>query len=514
MSKIAYKEEIERNNTLFPICVDLSNAINASHPVRIVNSVVDKLNLSQIITSYRPGGTSCYNPRTLVKIIIYAYLCNIYSGRRMEQQLKENIHFMWLSGMTTPDFRTINRFRSKKLKPHIESVFTKVVELLHKEGLVTLKVQYIDGTKIESVANKYTFVWRKNIDRYDTHFRNKIQVVLEKANQVVKSEDELVDTDLKDLPSEEIEKRIDAISSKLEEMESAPKELIDKVKKAKKETLEKVKEYEQKRKIIEDRGSYSTKDEDATFMRMKEDHMGNGQLKPAYNVQIATENQFITNFGIFRRPADTATLIPFLENFKFKHGVVSDKVVADSGYGSEQNYDYLEENKVDDFIKFAYFHKEQKKSFKLDPSKKDNLYYNASGDYYICPMGQKMRNICTTRSVSELGYVSTIKEYQAIRCDGCPMRGACHKSKTNRIISVNHNLERHKKRVRENLNCFEGRYHRSQRPIEPEAVFGQIKYNKKFNRFLLKGLSGVTVEFGLVAIAHNLGKLIKARKYA
>lgn len=514
MSRIVYKQETERENTLFPICVDLSNAIDATHPVRIVNRVVDKLNLSEIITSYRPGGTACYNPRTLVKIIIYAYLCNIYSGRRMEQQLKENIHFMWLSGMTTPDFRTINRFRSTKLKKHIESVFTKVVELLHEEGLVTLKVQYIDGTKIESVANKYTFVWRKNINRYDTHFRNKIQVVLEQANQVINTESELIDTDLKELSSEEIGKRIDAISSKLEKIETAPKDIIDNVKKAKSETLEKVKEYEEKREIIEDRGSYSSKDKDATFMRMKEDHMGNGQLKPAYNVQIATENQFITNFGIFCRPGDTATLIPFLEDFRLKYGLISDKIVADSGYGSEQNYDYLEENNVDDFIKFSYFHKEQKRNFKLDPGKKENLYYNASGDYYICPMGQKMKKIYTSRAVTDLGYVTEKKLYKAIRCEGCPMRGICNKSKTNKIISVNHNLERHKERVRKNLNCFEGRYHRSQRPIEPEAVFGQIKYNKKFNRFLLKGLTGTTVEFGLVAIAHNLGKLIKARKLA
>ncbi len=249
-------------------------------------------------------------------------------------------------------------------------------------------------------------------------------------------------------------------------------------------------------------------------MRMKEDHMGNGQLKPAYNVQIATENQFITNFGIYRRPGDTATLIPFLEDFKSKYGFISDKIVADSGYGSEQNYDYLVENNVDDFIKFSYFHKEQKRNFKLDPSKKENLYYNSSGDYYICPMGQKMRKIYTCRAVTDLGYVTEKTFYKAIRCDGCPMRGVCNKSKTNKIISVNQNLEKHKERVREHLNCFEGRYHRSQRPIEPEAVFGQIKYNKKFNRFLLKGLAGTTVEFGLVAIAHNLGKLIKARKSA
>lgn len=242
--------------------------------------------------------------------------------------------------------------------------------------------------------------------------------------------------------------------------------------------------------------------------------MGNGQLKPAYNVQIATENQFITNYYLFARPGDTTTLIPFLDNSKQKYGFQSEKVVADAGYGSEQNYDYLEENNIDDFVKFPYFHKEQKRAFKNNPYYKDNLHYNKDGDFFICTMGQRMTKISTTKTKTDSGYESKVSTYKAIRCEGCPMRSSCSKGESERTVSINHNLEKHRDRSRTNLKSFEGLYHRSKRPIEPEAVFGQIKFNKQFNRFLTKGLKGTTIEFGLVAIAHNLAKMIKYKKIA
>ncbi len=514
MARKLYKTEQCKYDGLFPISIELNNVIPSTHPVRIINQIVDKLNLKDLISTYKGGGTTSYNPRTLVKIIVYSYLCNIYSGRRMEKQLEENIHFMWLSGMTKPDFRTLNRFRSKRLGSQIDTIFTQIVELLHEEGLVTLDVQYIDGTKLESVANKYTFVWRKNIDRYDAHFRSKIDVVLKQAKEVVQSENELEERDVQNMTSQELEDKLNSISSKLEEMDNAPKELIKSVDNAKNKTLAKVKEYEIKREIIGDRNSYSTSDTGATFMRMKEDHMGNGQLKPAYNTQIATENQYIINYMMSQNPGDTVTLIPFLDSFENRFGFQSAKVVADSGYGSEMNYEYIEDKGIDNFVKFPYFHKEQKRNYKNNPYYKDNLYYNKEEDYFVCPMGQHMKRISTTTSESTLGYISELALYRAERCNGCPMKSSCTKSSKERTISVNHNLERHKEIVRTNLKCFEGLYHRSKRPIEPEAVFGQIKFNSRFNRFSLKGIYGTTVEFGLVAIAHNLRKMIKSREIA
>ena len=253
----------------------------------------------------------------------------------------------------------------------------------------------------------------------------------------------------------------------------------------------------------------SKTDKDATFMRMKDDHMKNGQLKPSYNVQISTENQFITCFGIYQNPTDTRTLINYLEKFKDLHGKQSSEVVADAGYGSEENYEYLEKNSIEHYVKFNMFHAEQKKKFKNDPSKVENLHYNAQGDYFICPMGQHMCFVAEYQKANNNGYVSTVRKYRAKRCKGCQMRNKCFKGKGNRSIEVNHRLRQLKQIARNNLNSEKGLIHRSNRPIEPEAVFGQAKFNKGFNRFKLRGIQGVNLEFGLLAIAMNIQKWAK-----
>ena len=244
-------------------------------------------------------------------------------------------------------------------------------------------------------------------------------------------------------------------------------------------------------------------------MRMKEDHMKNGQLKPAYNTQISTENQFVTKFSLHQRPGDTATLIPHLEEFKEDYKKQSEIVVADAGYGSEQNYEYAEKENIEAYIKYNYFHKEQKRSFKSNIFLSSNLYYNKSEDYIVCPMGQHMRCIGTAKQKSDLGYVSQVSIYQAQNCKGCPLRGECHKSQDNRRIELNHKLIQYRKKAKERLTSEKGLYHRSKRPIEPEAVFGQIKFNNKFNGFTLRGLEKVEVEFGLIALSHNLRKMVQ-----
>ena len=237
--------------------------------------------------------------------------------------------------------------------------------------------------------------------------------------------------------------------------------------------------------------------------------MKNGQLKPAYNIQIATENQFITNLGIYRRAGDTGTLISFLKDFRETYHRQSSIVVADAGYGSEQNYEFMENAGIEAFVKYNYFHKEQKRSWKKDAFAIQNLYYNRERDYYVCPMGQHMEYKGQKKSKSDLGYVSILKRYQAQNCEGCPLKSQCHKSKANRIIEVNYNLNRHKQKTREKLMSEEGIYHRGRRCIEPEAVFAQIKHNSAWNRFRLRGLEKVKTEFTLAAIAHNLRKLAK-----
>ena len=503
MAKLAIKPENQKQSLLFPPCLD--ELIPENHVVRVVNDVIDRLDTSSLKESYKGGGTSCYSPNMMLKLLVYSYLNNVYSSRKIEQQIRENINYMWLSGMSRPDFRTINYFRGKRLKGKFESIFTQVVELLHGEGFLTLDVQYIDGTKIESAANKYTFVWRKSIERYDARLKAKTTAILEKIEQSngLESEEEPANASV---TPEQFRKRVENIRQKVERNKLS-KEEEKALREIEQEKLPKMDKYALDLSIMGERNSYSKTDPEATFMRMKEDAMLNGQLKAGYNVQISTENQFITNYGIYQRPADTLTLIPYLETFKSRYGKQSSIIVADSGYGSEQNYEYMFGENLTPYVKYNMFHKEQKRKYKNNPFLPTNLYYNREQDYYVCPMGQHLEFIRQERRISESGYESILSLYRAKRCWGCPLRGGCHKSKRNRQIEVNHHLNSLKQAACDLLMSEAGLEHRSKRPIEPEAVFGHIKECGTFRRFRLRGIEGASLEFGLKALAHNLKKL-------
>jgi len=508
MKRINFKEYNQGQSELFPTRLD--EYISEDSPVRLVNKIVDDIDISIITNSYKLGGCTGYHPRMMLKVLFYSYLSNIYSCRKMETALKESIHYIWLSGKQFPKHSCINDFRSKRLKKHINSLFTQVVLVLIDLGYVSLEVQYIDGTKIESASNRYTFVWRKSVERYKSNLEKKIKGILEQIDEGIQEDNQIQDSAPKPINSEELKQKIEELNTKNKPRDRQGKKLI---KELKEKYLPKLKEHEKKLDDIgENRNSTSKTDKDATFMRMKDDHMKNGQLKPAYNVQISTENQFITHYGIYQNPTDTRTFINYLTGFKEQYNKQSTEVVADSGYGSEENYEYLENENIEHYVKFNYFHKEKKNTFKSDPSIVENLYYNEDEDYIVCPMGQHMTLTAEYEKSNPHGYVSTIKKYKAQNCTECPMRGSCFKTKGNRIIEVNHKLRKHKQKARENLNSDKGLRHRSNRPIEPEAVFGQIKYNKGFNRFKLRGLDGVNLEFGLIAIALNLSKI--ARKEA
>lgn len=500
-----FKSYNQGQRSLFPESLD--DYIPQNSPVRLVSSIVDQLDISKILKTYKTGGCSSYHPRMLLKVIFYSYLTNVFSCRKMEVALKENINYMWLSGKQFPKHSCINDFRSKRLKPHINEMFTKVVEILVEMGYVSLDVQYIDGTKIESSANKYSFVWRKSITRYKENLHKKINSILVQIEDGISQDNEENVSSFDDIDSEKLREKIAQINqsenAKCKETKKLIKELSNK-------HLPKLEEYEQKLSDIgESRNSMSKTDKDATFMRMKEDHMMNGQLKPAYNVQISSENQFITHYGIYPNPTDTRVLPNYLERFKFRYSKQSQEVVADAGYGSEENYEYMENEEIEHYVKFNNFHVEQKKSYITNPSKVENYHYNKEGDYLVCPMGQKMQCVAEYEKTNSSGYTSQIKKYEASNCKQCPLRGKCFKGKGNRKVELNHKLRQYKATARKNLKSEKGLKHRSNRPIEPEAVFGQIKFNKKFNRFTFKGMEGVNLEFGLVAIGFNIAKAFR-----
>ena len=506
MAKLAIKSDNRKQNLLLPPSLD--ELVPENHMVRVVDAVIDRLDISDILSTYRGGGNSAFNPKMMLKVLVFAYLSNVYSSRRIEELLKRDIYFMWLAGMKRPDFRTINYYRGKRLKEGFDAVFTQVVRLLHEEGFVSLKVQYIDGTKIESVANKYTFVWRGSVEKYDARLKAKTEALLRQIEQshVIENQENPVS---EELTADEVAKRVERIREKVD-ADNLSKEERKALKQIETDAVPRMNRYKEQLETMGSRNSYSKTDPDATFMRMKEDAMLNGQLKPGYNVQISTENQFITNFGIYQRPTDTLTMISYLESFKTRYGMQSEEIVADSGYGSEENYEYMFSNGMTPYVKYNMFHVEQRRGYRNNPFRVSNLFYNPDDDFYVCPMGQKMKFVRQERRYTASGYQQTVSVYRASRCQGCPLRGQCHKSKRDRQIEVNHALDDYKARARELLTSEQGLRHRGKRPIEPEAVFGQIKECGRFRRLRLKGLTGAKIYFGLKALAHNLRKLAQA----
>ena len=511
MAKIHFRPYNSNQTVLFPQRIDAD--IGENDPVRMVNALVESLNLESFRKLYKECGRSPYHPRMMLNVILYAYMNNIYSCRKIESLLHRDIHYIWLAGYEKPDFITINRFRNR-VKTEINEVFSQVVLLLSSKGFISLNVEYIDGTKIESKANKYTFVWRKTVERNRERLMKKLHVLLGQIDDAIAQE-----------KSSESHEEVAFTPAMLTEMagelrsalEQVPKPSTQEEKAALKKTRkqlkeleghrDKLQEYDNHLKALQWRNSYSKTDKDATFMRMKEDAMRNGQTKPGYNLQIGTEKQFITDFALFPNPTDTLTMIPFLQSFPNRYGRPAHTVVADSGYGSEENYRFMEENGMEAYVKYNRFHMEQRPRFNPDPFKAENFYYNEGHDFCVCPMGQKMRRIGTKRVKTASGYVSENARYRAVRCEGCPLRCRCFKAKGDRTIELNHRLRRYRQKAKGLLCSGEGLKHRGQRCIEPEAVFGQMKNNMNYKRFRHFGKDKAFMDFSFFAIAFNIKKI-------
>ena len=505
MAKVSFKTQTGNFPELFPI--NIFDLIPEDHPSRLVDSVVNQLDISDIANLYLGGGCPAYHPRMMIKVLFYGYLSNTYSCRKIAKALTENIHFMYLSGNSTPNFRTINEFRGKILKEKIKDLFAEVVKMLVELGYISLDVQYIDGTKIEAKSNRYTFVWRGSVEKYKDKLEVKINTILSDIENSIQSDNQEINKEElpKKINSEDLKERLSQLNKKLKE---PTKKQTKELQKLQEEHLPKLQKYEKSLSILGERNSYSKTDPDATFMRMKEDHMKNGQLKPAYNPQISTENQFITHVSIHQKPGDTTTLESHLEGFEKAYKKQSKEVVADAGYGSEENYEMLENKNITAYVKYNYFHAEQKRKMKNNPFLVQNLFYNKEKDFYVCTMGQRMENAGTGKRTSSNGYEAQVTYYQAKNCNNCPLRGSCHNAKGDRRIEVNQRLNELKERARNLLTGEEGLKHRSKRPVEVEAVFGQLKSNNKFNRFTFKGLEKAELEFLLMALGHNFRKMV------
>ena len=513
-NKVTFKPYDQDQMWLLP--PSLGELIPANHLARLVNAAIDGLDLEPILNTYKGGGSSTYHPRMLLKALVYGYIEKIYSSRKIEKALKENICFMWLCGMQQPDHNTLNRFRSGQLKGTVKDVFAQVLLLLIDQGHVKLEEYHIDGTKMESVANRYTFVWAKNVARYKASVLEKVAALVDQIEQANEEAESVAQSATKPNTdpiedSEALAQTITRLNEQLATELGNSKRLQKKLDKLEKEHLPKLRQYEEQERKLDGRSSYSKTDEDATFMRMKDDHMKNGQLKPGYNVQLGTQDQFIINYTLHQSTVDAPVFIEHMDNTKALLNEIGyampQRISGDAGYGFEQNYDYLEAEGLDNYLKYPGFFKEQQKKYQNNPFLVANLYYHAEQDYYICPMGQRLNYWYTGKAQKKSGYQATFRFYRAQRCEGCPLRGQCYKGKKDqRVIRVNQNLNRHRQKARENLWSLRGIRIRKKRNVDVEPVFGHLKACRGFRRFMLRSLAKVNIELGLLAIAHNIKK--------
>ncbi|WP_105994572.1 IS1182 family transposase [Staphylococcus simulans] len=490
----------------------------------IVNEIVEGISEDRFTRYQNRRGASSYNPRMMLKIILYAYSNSIFSGRKIEFALKDSIRFMWLAQEQTPSYKTINRFRSNpKTNELIKECFTEFRDFLVTNNYIDEDAVYIDGTKIEADANKYTFVWKANTERYSKANMKKSKEVYDElmVNEILPSLKEELSEELQVHELQAIE---DCLIQKIDASKDTGKRkiirskrtLLKKYKKVVSECKEKNVKYEEQKRILGSRNSYSKTDHDAAFMRMKDDHMRNGQLKAAYNIQVGTNNQFALAFGVYQNPTDTRTLERFLYRIQEINGDLPENIVCDAGYGSESNYGII----IDVFnrtplMPYGMFLKEQKRKYKQNTYNSLNWEYDEKDDRYICSddkllffSGYRFRN-------DKYGYQRQFKEYKCYDCVGCPLRDECMnpKTKSDTLKTIRRNMvwEYYKQFTREKLSDPKTSSIYKKRKIDVETFFGNLKANLGFTRMSVRGIQKVETEVGIACMAVNIRKLAALR---
>ena len=491
-----------RNQLVLPI--NFECMIDDNDPVWKVVEICESLDYTKLYDTYLRHWRKV-DPAILFEIIVFAYMNGICSSRDIESACKHDIRFMWLlQNEEAPDHSTIARFQNEKLVGVVEDLFYQFVEKLYKMGEIEYKNIFIDGTKIEANANRYTFVWAKTVEKNLQKLNSKINAELPTLCQKYG----LVETaTLQDLTEELIKIRnlfrIDFVYGRGKRKTELQRD-YEKIY----EYLERLVGYYRHLDVLGSRKSYAKTDTDATFMRLKEDHMRNGQLKPAYNVQIGVESEYIVGVGLFSNPTDTTTLIPFLERLRKNIGRKYKNVIADAGYAGEENYTYLEEQGQNAYIKPADYEMRKKRKFKKDPYRIENLIYDEKEDCFICPNGKKLIYAYDSTRKTQNGYEVVKSNYICESCEGCPHREKCYKGKyDNRKISFSKTMARQKAEATERITTDEGNKLRMNRSIQVEGAFGVIKQDRNFRRFFTRGKEKTETQFFLVAFAFNVNKL-------
>ena len=471
--------------------------IPADDSVRLLDEMIEEMNLSPLYRAYeRHGRHPATAPSTMLKILLYANMEKIYSTRNIETACRRDINFIWLlNGAKAPNYHEIARFRSKRLSECAEELFVQLVKKLKVLGEIKYEHLFIDGTKIEANANKYSFVWKKSTNKYERRTLEK----LEKLTGELREKYGVLEEDL----LSELEKRmtgpyVHGRGHRKSELQRDIEQL--------RELEEKKVKYASYQENFHGRNSFSKTDPDATFMHMKEDHMRNAQLKPGYNIQLGIEGEYITGVMVSSERSDQLTLIPFMEKLKDNKIEYAD-VTADAGYESEENYSYFEGIPTECYIKPQNYERSKTKKYKSNMALRENMSYDAELDEYTCQAGRKLRARYTGMQETKSGYEREVTYYECDSCADCPFKKKCTRAKQNRELQVSKKFIAQRAASLERITSEQGILLRMNRSIQSEGAFGVIKQDYNFRQFLLRGNKKVTTEILLISMAYNVNKL-------
>ncbi len=497
--------------------LNIETMIPEDDSVRLLSQFVEAMDLTDLYSTYER--INSVSPRTLLKIVLYSYMNGDYSSRSMELNCKRDINFMFLlEGAPAPDHATFARFRSIHFAPCSKRILAEMSNALFDLGEISGETIFIDGTKIEAAANKYTFVWKKAVTKNQTKLLIKLADFVAECEQLY---------DLKIVYGDTVKmKHVKKLRKKLYAIKQAEnvvfvhgigkrKTPLQKSIETLEDYLSRLKKYNHQIHICGGRNSYSKTDHDATFMRMKEDAMGNGQLKPAYNLQHGVDSEYITWLAIGPQPTDATTLIPFLkdaeEHLKFKYK----NITTDAGYESEENYVFLEENGQLSYIKPANYEISKTRRYRNDIGRMENMEYDAESDAYICRNAKRLVPDHVRHSKSKTGYISEKTIYKCEDCSGCPYKTECIKGNNcktpleerTKTLQAAKTFLKYRQEDLERILTDEGIVLRMNRSIQAEGSFGDLKQDMQFRRYVSKGTSNVLAESILLAMARNINKL-------
>lgn len=499
--------------------LDVEILIPADDPVRLLSAFVEGMELSDLYQTYGKIKKDQATPRQLLKIMVYASMNRIYSSRDIETACRRDINFMYLlEGKPAPDHATFARFISLHFAQCSKKTLAEVSKLLYSLGEISGESIFIDGTKIESIANKYTFVWKKAVTKNQAKLFDKILVLVEECENLygfrIAYNGKVSLHTLKRLRKKlcriRQEEGIAFVHGTGRRKTRLQRSL---------ETLEtyiaKLKEYNKKLYVCGDRNSYSKTDPDATFMRMKEDAMLNGQLKPAYNLQHGVDSEYITWLDISPRPTDTRTLIPFLKDMELYLPFKYQEIVADAGYESEENYLFLEENGQLAYIKPQNYEISKTRKYRQDIGRMENMTYDEKADCYYCKNEQVLTVQYEKREKTASGYRRTVTVYGSNGCSGCPFKTDCIKGNNcktpmedrQKVLYVSKKMKEKRQETLERITSDHGTQLRMNRSIQAEGSFANIKEDMGFRRYLYRGNANVTAQSILLAIGYNINKL-------